>query len=52
MYAKSFTALDGNGRLTGACTAQHYPYDSAAVHCNIILSTTLNARGLNIPKMR
>jgi len=27
MYAKSFIALDGNGHLTGARTAQQYPYD-------------------------
>jgi len=27
MYAKSFIALDGHGRLTGARTAQGYPYD-------------------------
>ncbi|EPD2729513.1 putative zinc ribbon protein, partial [Escherichia coli] len=26
MYAKSFLALDGNGRLTGARTAQAAPY--------------------------
>ncbi|HBD4957848.1 TPA: hypothetical protein KJZ39_004104 [Escherichia coli] len=26
MYAKSFIALDGNGRLTGARTAQAAPY--------------------------
>ncbi|HIA2478463.1 TPA: putative zinc ribbon protein, partial [Escherichia coli] len=26
MYAKSFIALDGNGRLTGARTAQDAPY--------------------------
>ena len=37
MYAKSFLALDGNGRLTGARTAQTAPYDRylatfAAVH--------------------
>lgn len=27
MYAKSFIALDGNRRLTGAIIAQIYPYD-------------------------
>lgn len=27
MYAKSFLTLDGNGRLTGARTAQTAPYD-------------------------
>ncbi|EPS6345162.1 putative zinc ribbon protein, partial [Escherichia coli] len=26
MYAKSFIAFDGNGRLTGARTAQAAPY--------------------------
>ena len=32
MYAKSFIALDGNGRLTGARTAQRYPYDRYTCH--------------------
>ncbi|MGX5022257.1 putative zinc ribbon protein [Enterobacter sp. UPMP2060] len=32
MYAKSFLALDGNGRLTGARTAQQYPYDRYTCH--------------------
>lgn len=32
MYAKSFLALDGNGRLTGARTAQRYPYDRYTCH--------------------
>lgn len=32
MYAKSFIALDGNGRLTGARTAQQYPYDGYTCH--------------------
>lgn len=32
MYAKSFIALDGNGRLTGARTAQQYPYDRYTCH--------------------
>ncbi|HBD3044601.1 DUF7828 domain-containing protein, partial [Escherichia coli] len=32
MYAKSFLALDGNGRLTGARTAQTAPYDSYTCH--------------------
>ncbi len=32
MYAKSFLALDGNGRLTGARTAQQYPYDRYNSH--------------------
>ncbi len=32
MYAKSFMALDGNGRLTGARTAQTAPYDRYSCH--------------------
>ncbi|EKR4276255.1 hypothetical protein P8F52_001801 [Salmonella enterica] len=32
MYAKSFIALDGNGRLTAARTAQTAPYDSYTCH--------------------
>lgn len=32
MFAKSFMALDGNGRLTGARTAQQYPYDRYTCH--------------------
>lgn len=32
MFAKSFMALDSNGRLTGARTAQHYPYDRYTCH--------------------
>lgn len=32
MYAKSFIALDGNGRLTAARTAQQYPYDRYTCH--------------------
>ncbi|MCY1700892.1 putative zinc ribbon protein [Lelliottia sp. SL45] len=32
MYAKSFMALDGHGRLTGARTAQRYPYDRYTCH--------------------
>lgn len=32
MYAKSFMALDGNGRLTGAITAQTAPYDRYSCH--------------------
>ncbi|EMP2221571.1 hypothetical protein RJO47_000305 [Enterobacter hormaechei] len=32
MYAKSFMALDGNGRPTGARTAQRYPYDRYTCH--------------------
>lgn len=32
LYAKSFIALDGNQRLTGATTAQFYPYDHYTCH--------------------
>ncbi|CAM6497454.1 Ybl85 [Citrobacter sedlakii] len=32
MYAKSFIALDGNGRLTGARTAQTASYDKYTYH--------------------
>lgn len=32
MYAKSFIALDGNNRLTGARTAQKAPYDRYTCH--------------------
>lgn len=32
MYAKSFLALDGNDRLTGARTAQTAPYDRYVCH--------------------
>ncbi|EPJ9763607.1 putative zinc ribbon protein [Citrobacter freundii] len=32
MYAKSFKALDGNGRLTGARTAKTAPYDRYTCH--------------------
>ncbi|WP_249928349.1 zinc-ribbon domain-containing protein [Escherichia coli] len=32
MYAKSFLALDGNGRLTGARTAQAAPYAHYTCH--------------------
>ncbi|MBE1770027.1 putative zinc ribbon protein [Escherichia marmotae] len=32
MYAKSFLALDGNGRLTGARTAQAAPYANYTCH--------------------
>ena len=32
MYAKSFLALDGNGRLTGARTAQTAPYAHYTCH--------------------
>ncbi|CAB5607560.1 Uncharacterised protein [Citrobacter youngae] len=49
MYAKSFMALDGNGRLTRrprrmtATAAICVP-----VPCSTILNTTPNVRGLNI----
>jgi hypothetical protein len=32
IYAKSFIALDGNQRFTGATTAQIYPYDHYFCH--------------------
>lgn len=32
MYAKSFIALDGNGRLTEARTAQQYLHDRYTCH--------------------
>ena len=52
MYAKSFLALDGNGRLTGARTAQAHlmlttPATCVAVHSDTIRNTTLNFPGLN-----
>ena len=51
MYAKSFIALDGNGRLTGARTAPHLmlttPATCVAVHSDTIRNTTLNFPGLN-----
>lgn len=55
MFAKSFLALDGNGGLNGARTAQISPYDSDTCHlCGCALqchlSTTTNARGSNTPK--
>lgn len=38
MFAKSFLALDGNGRLTGARSAQTAPYDRYTCHlCNSAL---------------
>ncbi|EAB9908887.1 hypothetical protein GSA37_003675 [Salmonella enterica] len=38
MFAKSFIALDGNGRLTGARTAQTAPYDRYTCHlCGSVL---------------
>ncbi len=53
MYAKSFIALDGNGRLTGARTAHRpnlmltTPATCVAVHSDTIRNTTLNFPGLN-----
>ncbi|HEM6801165.1 TPA: hypothetical protein U2I18_001690 [Citrobacter koseri] len=38
MFAKSFLALDGNGGLNGARTAQIAPYDSDTCHlCGCVL---------------
>lgn len=56
MFAKSFIALDGNGRLTGARTAQaalmiDIPAISVTECCNTVQNAPLNARGLNIPTM-
>lgn len=52
MYAKSFLALDGNGRLTAP--VQHRPHlmlttpaTCVAVHSDTIRNTTLNFPGLN-----
>ncbi len=47
MYAKSFLALDGNGRLTGARTAQLLlmpttPATCVAVHSDTTRNTTPN----------
>ena len=52
MYAKSFLALDGNGRLTGARTTELHlmiatPATFAAVHSDTTRNTTLNVPGLN-----
>ncbi len=52
MYAKSFLALDGNGRLTGPVPHRlrlttATPATFAAVHSDTIRSTTLNFPGLN-----
>lgn len=52
MYAKSFIALDGNARLTGARTAQTASYDRHSCHYaiarfTITRRTTHNVRGLN-----
>lgn len=44
MYAKSFIALDGNRRLTGAIIAQIYPYDH---YCSTTRNGSPTARGLN-----
>ncbi len=47
MYAKSFIALDGNGRLTGARTAQAAPYANYTCHlCGSALRyPTITIRG-------
>ncbi|CAK6496773.1 hypothetical protein PANNVG_03068 [Pantoea sp. Nvir] len=37
MYAKSYIAFDGSGRLTGARTAQTAPYDRHTCHCSSVL---------------
>lgn len=55
MYAKSYIAFDGSGRLTGARTAQTpltivIPATAVAC-CNTILNTSPNARGLNTGPM-
>ncbi len=52
MYAKSFLALDGNGRLTGAVPHRLHlmiatPATFAAVHSDTTRNTTLNVPGLN-----
>ena len=52
MFAKSFIALDGNDRLTGARTAQTAPYDRYTCHlCHSALKYhpeyDTDARGLN-----
>lgn len=53
MFAKSFLALDGNGRLIGAHTSQTAPYDRYTCHlCGSILQYHpeygTNVRGLDI----
>nr|WP_157916172.1 hypothetical protein [Escherichia coli] len=45
MYAKSFLALDGNGRLTGARTAQAAPY--AHYTCHLCADESPNDFGKN-----
>lgn len=57
MYAKSFLALYGNDRLTGARTVQTALTTAihatcVAVPCSTILNTTPNARGLNTGTIR
>ena len=52
MYAKSFLALDSNGRLTGAVLYRPHlmlttPATCVAVHSDTIRNTTLNFPGLN-----
>ncbi len=56
MYAKSFIALDGNGRLTSARTTQSTPYDRYTYHLcvsslNTIRNTTQNSHGLSTPTL-
>ncbi|SBL72772.1 Protein of uncharacterised function (DUF3279) [Klebsiella oxytoca] len=56
MYAKSFIALDGNGRLTSARTTQSAPYDRYTYHLcvsslNTIRNTTQNSHGLSTPTL-
>ena len=52
MYAKSFLALDGNGRLTGPVPHRlrlttATPATFAAVHSDTTRNTTLNGPSLN-----
>ncbi len=49
MYAKSFLALDGNGRLTGARTAQTAPYDRYTCHLCAVRSDTTRNTTLSVP---
>lgn len=52
MYAKSFLALDSNGRLTAPVLYRPHlmlttPATCVAVHSDTIRNTTLNFPGLN-----
>ena len=52
MYAESFLALDGNGRLTGPVPHRLLlmpitPATCVAVHSDTTRNTTLNVPGLN-----